>query len=81
MTVQEKVTLSDWVPLVAVTVTVEVPAVVGVPLMTPLDELMDSPAGRPDADQEKLPVPPEAVIVRFTAVPTVPWGWASASER
>ena len=32
---------------VAVTVTLEVPAVVGVPEMRPEDGLMDSPAGRP----------------------------------
>src|SRR5262249_12570838 len=32
---------------VAVTVTDEVPAVVGVPEIRPLEELMDSPAGRP----------------------------------
>ena len=34
---------------VAVTVTLEVPPVVGVPEMRPVDELMDSPAGRPPA--------------------------------
>ncbi len=33
----------------AVTVTLEVPAVVGVPEMRPEEELMDSPAGRPVA--------------------------------
>ena len=32
---------------VAVTVTLEVPAVVGVPEIRPVDVLMDSPAGRP----------------------------------
>ncbi len=52
LTVQVNVALPDCVPLVAVTVTVEVPAVVGVPLMTPVEALMDSPAGCPVADQE-----------------------------
>ncbi len=33
----------------AVTVTLEVPAVVGVPEIRPVEELMDSPAGRPVA--------------------------------
>ena len=33
----------------AVTVTLEVPAVVGVPEISPVEELMDSPAGRPVA--------------------------------
>ena len=35
------------VPSVAVTVTLLVPAVVGVPEMSPVEELIDSPAGRP----------------------------------
>jgi hypothetical protein len=34
-----------------VTVAVLVPADVGVPLITPLPELIDSPAGKPVADQ------------------------------
>ena len=38
----------------AVTVTSKRPAVVGVPAMVPLDGSMESPAGSPDADQEKL---------------------------
>ena len=33
----------------AVTVTLEVPAVVGVPEIRPVEELMDSPAGSPVA--------------------------------
>jgi hypothetical protein len=37
------------VPSVAVTVTVDVPAVVGVPEISPVEELMDSPAGSPVA--------------------------------
>ncbi len=37
------------VPSLAVTVTVDEPAVVGVPVIRP-DELMDSPAGRPVAE-------------------------------
>jgi hypothetical protein len=35
--------------LVALKETLEVPAVVGVPEMSPLEVLMDSPAGRPVA--------------------------------
>ncbi len=38
-------------PLLAVTVTLNVPAVVGVPEIVPVPELMDRPAGRPEADQ------------------------------
>ena len=34
---------------VAVTVTLDVPAVVGVPEISPVEELIDSPAGRPVA--------------------------------
>src|SRR5258705_6632538 len=74
LTVQVNVALPDCAPLVAVTVTEEVPAVVGGPLMTPVEALMDSPAGRPVADQEKLAGPPDAVTVRLTGGPTV-LGW------
>ena len=35
---------------VAVTVTLEVPAVVGVPEIRPVEELIDSPAGSPVAE-------------------------------
>jgi len=38
-------------PSVSVTVTEDVPGVVGVPLIVPVEELMDRPAGRPTADQ------------------------------
>ena len=37
---------------VAVTVTRYVPAVVGVPVMEPVDELIDRPGGKPVADHE-----------------------------
>ena len=37
---------------VAVTVTEEVPAVVGVPLIAPVAAAIERPAGRPVADQE-----------------------------
>src|SRR5215469_15354344 len=59
---------------VAVTVTDEVAAVVGVPEIRPLDELIDRPAGRPEADQVKDCPDAEslALICRLTAVPTVP---------
>ncbi len=47
----------------SVTVTDTLPAklTVGVPLMTPVDGLMDRPAGRPGAIQEYGCVPPAAV--------------------
>ena len=48
LTVQEKVAdPAAPVVSVAVTVTDDVPAVVGVPLIRPVEELIDSPAGRP----------------------------------
>ncbi len=48
---------------VTVTLTLLVPASVGVPLMWPLVGLIESPAGRPEADHEYVPVPPVAVRV------------------
>src|SRR2546430_12611330 len=65
-----------------VAVTEKVPAVVGVPEMTPLDALIDRPAGSPVAEKVYGGVPPEAERVRLVAVPTVPvWlpGLTSAS--
>src|SRR5579859_1371784 len=65
-----------WAPVVsvAVTVTLLLPAVVGVPEIRPLLELMDRPAGRPLALQVKVWPDCESValICRLTAVPTVP---------
>jgi hypothetical protein len=50
-TVQKKEAVPVWPDgSVAVTVTDDVPGVVGVPLMVPVVELIDSPAGRPVAD-------------------------------
>jgi hypothetical protein len=50
LTVQVNVAEPDApVVSVAVTVTLEVPAVVGVPEISPVEELTDSPAGRPVA--------------------------------
>src|SRR2546421_11601054 len=43
-----------------VAVTEKVPAVVGVPEMTPLDALIDRPAGSPGAEKGYGGVPPEA---------------------
>jgi hypothetical protein len=58
---------------VAVTVTLYVPAVVGVPETVPVDEPIVMPGGRPVADQVYGVVPPEAVTVKeVIAVPTVP---------
>src|SRR4051794_20659677 len=64
-----------WVGLVlsvAVTVTLYVVAVVGVPEITPVEALIARPAGRPVADQLYGVTPPEADMVRLVAVPTVP---------
>ena len=47
----------------AVTVTLDTPAVVGVPVTSPVVLLIDSPAGRPVADHEYGAVPPVAVTV------------------
>ena len=47
----------------AVIAAVVVPAVVGVPVMAPVDALMFSPAGRPVADHVIAPVPPVAATV------------------
>ena len=53
--VQEKLAESlAPLPSAAVTVTDEVPAVVGVPLMAPVELLMARPAGRPEAVQVKV---------------------------
>ena len=41
-------------PSVAVTVTEETPGVVGVPVMDPVEELIDRPAGRPEALQVRV---------------------------
>src|SRR5262249_55567475 len=58
---------------VAVTVTVNVPAVVGVPDTVPVDDPMLNPGGSPAADQVYGGVPPDAVIVNdVIGVPTVP---------
>jgi hypothetical protein len=48
---------------IAVTVTELPPAVVGVPLMAPVAELIDSPPGSPVADHVKGVAPPVADIV------------------
>jgi hypothetical protein len=51
VTVQVKEALPDApVPSVAVTVTLEFPVAVGVPEISPVEELIDSPAGRPVAE-------------------------------
>jgi hypothetical protein len=49
--VHVKLVLPEEPPLVAVAVTEYVPAVVGVPLMTPVAAFRARPAGRPVADQ------------------------------
>lgn len=68
-------------PAVSATCTVkfEVPAVVGVPLSTPV-LLRETPAGKDPVltDQVCEPVPPVAVKVCEYAVPTVPLGMVEA---
>lgn len=56
--------------LVALTVTLEVPATAGVPEIRPVEVLTARPAGRPDAP--KLVGELEAVIWQEKGVPTVP---------
>ncbi len=72
-TVQENVA-EPFAPLgsPAVTVTDEVPGVVGVPLMVPEDPLIDSPAGRPVADQVKVAPDWESVADSVTGVMAEP---------
>jgi hypothetical protein len=72
-TVQENVA-EPLAPLasVAVTVTEEVPGVVGVPEMVPLDELIESPVGRPVADQVRVAPDWESVAESVTGVMAVP---------
>jgi hypothetical protein len=48
---------------VTVTTTLLVPGFWGVPLITPLDKLIDKPDGRPVADQLYGVVPPAATTV------------------
>jgi len=48
------------VPAVTVTVTVNVPDAVGVPLIAPVAELIASPPGSPLAVHASVPVPPVA---------------------
>jgi hypothetical protein len=50
-----------------------VPAAVGIPEITPVDGLMVSPGGRPDA--EKLVPAWVAVTVKLNGVPELPVAW------
>jgi hypothetical protein len=59
----EKVAVAVWFGVpesLTVTTGLLVPVDVGVPLIKPVNELMVSPAGRPEADQVYAPVPPVA---------------------
>lgn len=51
-----------------------VPASVGVPVICPVDELMDNPGGILEADHRYGGMPPVAAIVAEYGVPTVPLG-------
>ena len=57
---------------VAVTVTDEVPAVVGVPEMVPVELSIDNPVGRPVADQVSVAVDEVSVAVTVTGVMAEP---------
>ena len=74
--VQVKLTEFEYVvgePLsVAVTVTAQAHAVVGVPLMTPVAEAIDRPAGRPVAVQARVAVDEESVAVAVMEAMAVP---------
>lgn len=59
---------------VAVIAAVVVPAVVGLPVIAPVKELIPNPAGRLLAFQVTGFVPPAAVTVAVYAVPTRPPG-------
>jgi len=65
----EKVTVAVWgvgVPeSVTVTTTLNGPAAVGVPLITPVDALIVRLAGRPAAENVNGGVPPVHVIVKL----------------
>jgi hypothetical protein len=55
----------------AVTVATDAPAAEGAPEIAPVLALMDTPAGRPVADQLYGDLPPVADIVSDTATPVV----------
>ena len=57
---------------VAVMVTEKAPAVVGVPLMTPVEELMDRPVGRPEALQVSVATDEVSVAVAVMGEMAVP---------
>jgi hypothetical protein len=59
---------------VVLRLTLSVPADVGVPLITPVEELMLKPAGSPVADQTIGVTPPVEVAVKEYAVATVALG-------
>jgi len=72
----EKVFVAVWdaASLTVTTTLLLVPAVVGVPLITPVDALIVRPAGWPLTDQANDPVPPVAAIVKLYGVPCTPFG-------
>ena len=59
-------------PSVAVTVTEQVQAVVGVPVTEPVEELMVRPAGRPEADQVSVAPDWESVAALVSVVMAEP---------
>jgi hypothetical protein len=63
-----------FVESVTVTATVLVPAVVGLPVMAPLEASMLNPAGSPVADQVYGVVPPLALTGALYAIPATPPG-------
>jgi hypothetical protein len=63
-------------PSVAVTVKLDVAAVVGVPVIAPVAALSERPAGKLPAETLNVyePLPPVALTVCEYATPTVPFG-------
>ena len=64
-----------FVKSLSVTVIVKLPAVVGVPVITPLDELIENagdPGGKPVALHAYGGVPPLPLIVKEYGIPTTP---------
>ena len=59
---------------VTVTTTAHEHAVVGVPVTAPVDGSMDSPAGRPVADQVRVAVEDESAAGTSTVVMRIPTG-------
>ena len=83
--VQVNEAVPDWLaPSVAVRTTEQVHGAVGVPVMVPTDELIESPAGRPEADQVSVAPDWESLAEFVTGEMAVPvrfeWGPGLATD-